>query len=44
MSDFLSWLGDRSWLGWIALIVGGLGAAATVLPAVLRQLREDRQE
>lgn len=43
MPDFLSWLGHRSWLGWLALVAGGFGAAATVLPAVLRQLRSDRR-
>lgn len=40
MSDFLSWLSDRSLLGWIGLIVGALGAAAGVLPRELRKIRE----
>lgn len=46
MSDFLSWLGGISWLGWLGLIIGAFGAVATVLPGDLRKIRdrEQRQE
>jgi hypothetical protein len=40
MSDFLSWLGEKSFLGWIGLIIGALGAAALVVPGELRKIRE----
>lgn len=44
MSGFVNWIGDRTWLAWAALVPGGLGAAATLLPAFLCRLGDDRRE